>query len=425
MGGSAFASKNLITPRIPPELYDKVLRQLVLILQRYFAHVDSALEGPGKKDYGDIDILVAEPLDYENGLRPTAKELAAWIGAPHWRSTSGSDTFNFALPWPESPPQSVREEDEDREADSSSPPRFIQVDIHICPSVESFSWHLFFQAHGDLWNMIGAILRRFGLTCNDRGLFLRIAEIEPHDRELSRVLLTKDPVRVLAYLGLDPHRYWRRFQSWDEMMAFAASCRFHDPLHYHKASSSMSSTNSVLRDHLKASDRHRLAKRPAFSYWIDTYLHSHSEDPIGHSAHLTREEVVDDAMAWFGETFKREFEECKAQGLRAIHVRKLWTDIRRSLPIEGREVGSVMQGLKREIGEASKKEDELEDHASGGDDDDGSLRATRRAFKEGHFEIVAEWALKNWKEVIERQGVFEREELEEDFEQRCSVKEQG
>jgi len=390
MGGSAFASKNLITPRIPPDLYEHVRDHLVLILRQHFNHVDSAVEAPGKKDHGDIDILVAEPVDPKGP--PKSDQLATWIGAPHWRSTPGSDTFNFAVPWPGSTEQSVGEEEEA----SSSSMHFIQVDIHICPSAQSFSWHLFFQAHGDLWNMIGSIIRRFGLTCNDHGLFLRIAEVEPYNKQLSRVLLTKDPVRVLQYLGLDEHRYWTRFRSWDEMMDFATSCRFHSP------NVANSSSSISLQARLKASDRQRLRKRPAFSHWIDTYLPMHSEDPVGHSAHLTREEVVVDAKAWFGEMFTLEFDDRKAQGMREVRVRKLWTDIRRSLPIEGCEVGLVMKGLKLEI----EKETDEEDHVGGGD---VGLNEARRCYKEGDFEIVNKWAVKNWKNVEERQKVFKLE----------------
>jgi len=83
-------------------------------------------------------------------------------------------------------------------------------------------------------------------------------------------------------------------------------------------------------------------------------------------------------------------------------VRKLWTDIRRSLPIEGCEVGLVMKGLKLEI----EKETDEEDHVGGGD---VGLNEARRCYKEGDFEIVNKWAVKNWKNVEERQKVFKLE----------------
>ena len=56
-----------------------------------------------------------------------------------------------------------------------------------------------------------------------------------------------------------------------------------------------------------------------------------------------------------------------------------------------------------------------------GDSDDG-LNEARKGYNDGDFEIVFEWATKNWKDVGERHKVFELEEVGRDFKQRCRVK---
>ena len=67
--------------------------------------------------------------------------------------------------------------------------------------------------------------RRFGLTVNDRGLYLRIPDIELLDRKKSLVFLTEKPSEVLEFIGLEEERWWRPFLDQAEMFNYAAGCR--------------------------------------------------------------------------------------------------------------------------------------------------------------------------------------------------------
>lgn len=63
------------------------------------------------------------------------------------------------------------------------------------------------------------------MTVNDKGMYLRIPEIEKVDRKKSMVLLTDEPTRILEFIGLDPKKWFTRFASRDEMFEYAAGCR--------------------------------------------------------------------------------------------------------------------------------------------------------------------------------------------------------
>lgn len=57
MGGPAFKEHGLSTPRMPPAVYHFALKQIEGKLSMLFRRVAHCIEGPGKTDYGDLDIL--------------------------------------------------------------------------------------------------------------------------------------------------------------------------------------------------------------------------------------------------------------------------------------------------------------------------------------------------------------------------------
>ncbi|KIW43272.1 uncharacterized protein PV06_04391 [Exophiala oligosperma] len=424
MGGLVFKEDGLSTPRMPPEVYHHVSSHVLRLLEPHFKFVGIPPEAPAKKSHGDIDVLVAEPL---NISRPIIRRDLSDILEAHRSKSMGSwSMFHFALPWPEQFDNIASgDEGKDREKelckanDNPTPhpepkasyapslpdpeKRFCQVDIRICHDEQSFKWHLFIESHGDLWSMLGGIIRHAGLTCA-KGLELRIEEVEPHNKVQSRVQMTSDPKLVLDYLGLDTHQYEKPFDTLDEMMAYATTCRFHDPGRWRNRDQWEQERNRGQQDAKggdgpdkqnlgtgrKHKDRARFNKRPAFRYWINTYLPAHVHDKPGKDAHLTRDEVVEDAKKYFGGDFTKDFDDRREKWAGQVKVDELWRDIRETLPISGTQVGYVVRRMKSDI-------------AGVGDADAASLAEVRKAFQEDRFSDVLVWARDNWKEVRDRQ----------------------
>ncbi|KIW26587.1 uncharacterized protein PV07_09669 [Cladophialophora immunda] len=442
MGGSVFKPDGLSTPRMPPKVYDSVLSHAEELLRAHFKLVGHAIEAPAKASHGDIDILVADPFDRNvTAGREVGRFLADLLGAEKWKKMSGTSTYHLALRWPkgfedlliadgDTSQMASDDEPSPRAADavgtssattdsstSSSLPiplgstqKYIQADINVMPTSDYFRWHTFIQAHGDLWQMLGGIVRRFGITPTSRGLFLRIAEVEMHNKDQARVLMSSDPDTVLDYMGLDRERYWRMFGNWEEMMDYVATCRFHDPARWKDRAKhdergeeeEIKEENDTGANLLKANDRQRAAKRPVFAYWIEKYLPAHVDEPPGNSALLTRQDVIEDAKKYFGIEFANKFEERKNKMVRQIKVDKLWADIRRSLPIEGMEIGYVMKGMKREI-VGHREGQSVEPEKLEG------LDEARAAFEAGKFDEVLQWATLNWNEIGQRQRRLDQE----------------
>lgn len=61
MGGLAFSKgpDPLYTPRMPRDVYQYVREHCHALLRELFVVVATPIDGPGKSDFGDIDIFVA------------------------------------------------------------------------------------------------------------------------------------------------------------------------------------------------------------------------------------------------------------------------------------------------------------------------------------------------------------------------------
>ncbi|KAH7304844.1 hypothetical protein BKA65DRAFT_531279 [Rhexocercosporidium sp. MPI-PUGE-AT-0058] len=347
MGGSAFS--DLFTPRMPPHIYNLILSQTLTTIQKHFTHVSSPIEAPGKADFGDIDILCHGPLTSPYNPSLTSKTtvtetIAKELGAEAWIVGQSMQGMNFAIPWPEdhdenSPPNLNSNPDEDtKEGEQGSKAKFIQLDIHILPSLKQYNWELFHSAHGDLWNILGSTIRRFGLTVNNLGLFLRIPEIELLDRKKSMVFLTDDSNTILEFLGLDPERWWRRFGSQDEMFEYAAGCRLFwikEKLEEGEGEGDVvgQEGGEAGKKKLKHNDRQRMDKRPIFRTWIDDFVPKCREQGRFLEMKSSREQVRDEAFEKFG--VREEFETRLKEWKMERHKDEMWrVVIKGSVPTE-------------------------------------------------------------------------------------------
>ncbi|KAK3299122.1 uncharacterized protein B0H64DRAFT_387196 [Chaetomium fimeti] len=297
MGGSAFSSfpDPPYTPRMPLAVYQRAVSECNAALRKLFICVATPIEGPEKKDYGDVDILVAldkrlafpqtpadsvlrEPKDL---MKDVERELRARYAIVQPAGTSA----NLAIPWPSGvnehaiAPEEAPGTGEVAATQEESKPKYIQVDIRICRSVDELYWILYKHAHGDIWNLLGSTIRPFGLTVDEEALWLRIPEIEKFDRKHARVCLTKDPVEILHFLGMRVEGFWDEpFPSVDALFDYTMTCR----LFYVRDTSDGDAEGDADevgvvggeagRKKLKSNDRRRMKGRPVYRRWINEFI---------------------------------------------------------------------------------------------------------------------------------------------------------
>ena len=360
MGGNAFGEHGLSTPRMPPAVYHFALKQTEEALSTLFPKVTHAIEGPGKKDYGDLDVLVLP--DFGRPM-PSLDDVSVLLGAKK-SYASPSRVFMLAVPWPSKSNTSTSSITNASATDttllSADPGQnqnvqlYIQLDLRICTSQQDLTWRLFYHAHGDLINILSSIIRHKGLTITDQALYLRIHDLEIHNKKLARVELTHHPNQVLDYLGLDPSRFYHPFWSLTDMMSYIATCRFHDPTRVNSADTTVLDREHVTRTTLNSYDNERLTTRPIFRFWYNTYLPTHTTDTPGSSAHLSRERTVQDVFTFFGPELQRRYETQEAQHTTTVERGRLWHNIRDKILVANPDISKfdlndILKALKREI----------------------------------------------------------------------------
>lgn len=336
MGGSAFSAgvSPLHTPRMPPQIYHAERLRCMQLLRQLYIHVDSPIDGPGKTDFGDIDILVfgrrsdaptpppPSPVDPDDttGAAPL-REIATLLGAERTIFEPRASS-NLAIRWPEG-------DDGDDVAE-----RHIQVDVRISPSITSHRWMLFKHAHGDIWNLVGSLIRPYGLTVDDAGMYVRIPEIEAFSKSRAKIHLTSDPLATLRFLGLPSEGVYGRtwtdepFADQDAMCEYAALCRmmYIPPLREEEElNHAVEGLSLVVPRHLKANDRRRMQQRAGFRYWIEEFIPKCRAEGRFAVQTTSRGKVADEALAQFG--VGDEFGQRRADFVRERQRDHIWNNI--------------------------------------------------------------------------------------------------
>lgn len=410
MGGLAFSSGDnpLYTPRMPPNVYHHVLKQCHSKLKELFVIVATPIPGPDKPDYGDIDIFLAWernsifpspaknisktlPFSKHDALRASAQLLNA---ERHFQDQPG--IMIIAIPWPTNIPQVIRD---DESTDSSATPRHIQVDLHFCDSLEHLQWMLFNHAHGDLWNIIGSIIRPYGLTVDETGLYVRIPEIESLDKKKARILLSTNPNEILSFLGLKYHdMQWEEpFSSVDELFEYASTCRLFWVRPEFDEKHMLTDGGVIEKSKLKANDRRRMKYRPVFRKWVDEFLPLCREAGLFAEQNATRDSVRVEAFEYFPGsqyTYETQLREWNLERQRQT----LWRDVIKAsnpkMP-EGRTITLNERSWNGQVASAFKKII-MQNNYTLGIRPPTSLRDKTGFY---HEEKVKQFVVENWEQV--------------------------
>ncbi|KAF1954239.1 hypothetical protein CC80DRAFT_494054 [Byssothecium circinans] len=319
MGGQAFANIKsdipIHVPRLPPDLYRQILENVISKLETLFNNVTTPREAPGKIDHGDIDCLVEGTRSSNDAnIWGTIRTL---LGAD--LEQFHGDSHSFGVPHPE------------------IPNAYVQVDVEISPGngtpdgAELFEWTKFMKGDADLLQIIGVCHRPLGITFNDRGLHVRVEEIEPYNKKKALLFLTRNPDEAMELLGLDSAKYWAGFRDEDALFEFATSGRFF--------------AWTVFDNRVeKSNDRSRQNKRAMYRRFVEDYMPAHEE--VGQRGMAwTRQQVLEEALTMFNK--HDQYAAMMAGHNEKEAEEKLWKQIRGLLPVQGQNLASVLKGLKR------------------------------------------------------------------------------
>ncbi|KAH9904097.1 hypothetical protein F4778DRAFT_81088 [Xylariomycetidae sp. FL2044] len=301
MGGLVFKGDGLDTPRMPPEVYKYVLETCKNRLRELLFVVASPIEGPGKKDFGDIDIFVAwEKVDAFAAAgvpRDPIAAAAAVLGAAKLKQEQ-PNVASMAIPWPTHCLLYDTEDVPSGKSDSPTPSRYIQVDIHYFSSISDLHWLLFKHAHADFWSILGLLIRPLGLTMDEQALWIRIPEVEKRNKRAAKILLTSRPLEILSFLGIDStgSQWDQPFPTQQDLFEYIATCPF---LYVNPNPQPASPKDDEKQVNTKSSERRRKNQRPAFRDWIEEFLPRCREQGRFSEERFSRDDIRELAFARF------------------------------------------------------------------------------------------------------------------------------
>ena len=314
MGGKVFEHLGIPTPRIPPEVYQRMIAEYQPKLEKLFERVIVPRDAPNKIDHGDIDFLVG-------GILVQPREDDLWklvegaLGAEYREKRGQSQSY--ALPHPD------------------IPDAYVQVDIELSPgdgtfaAADLFEWTKFMKGDADLLQIIGIAHRPLGLTCNDRGLHVRVEQIEPYDKKKALLFLTKDPDQAMDFYGFDVDKYNKGFESETELFDWVAAGRFF--------------SQEVFKARVeKADDRSRQAKRPMYRHFVEEYM---SNTRYGSGNAWNREDVLREAIRTFD--VQQEYNNMMATHNAEEAEKELWKEVKAAIPAKDKALASAVKALKR------------------------------------------------------------------------------
>ncbi|KAI6085846.1 hypothetical protein F4821DRAFT_143383 [Hypoxylon rubiginosum] len=380
MGGRAFSIGDdpLYTPRMPPAIYEYVLNSCSAKLRGLFVVVATPIPGPAKKDYGDIDIFLAWERDSifpsttsADIIEPPSSSHSPLDSAAHILNAKRAiqeqkSVRSIAIPWPEELPEEITS-NYGEDSEGATKARYIQVDLHHCKSLkhqsecpqhhreslehycdcpehhceslEKLQWMLFKYAHGDIWSILGSIIRPFDLTLDEMAMHLRIPEIESRlGRKKAKILLTKDPKEILDFLGLkqDGKQWEEPFASVEDLFEYATTCRLFwirppqpDEENAEKAEGGETVKSKLRRD---------MKQRPVFRIWVDEFVPACQQAGRFVTQTATRDSVRAEASERFPsmqQAYEAKLLDCRKEQQRQTN----WKDvIKAAMPeTEGRD----------------------------------------------------------------------------------------
>jgi hypothetical protein len=167
MGGHAFQSvlgAKAVFPRMSPDVYRKLKAFCLETLQQHFNFVAVAPEDPEKSDFGDLDIMVFNPVTHDV---PSSEELRMVLDAEHVITTGQSRNFALRAEAPPSGPV-VPET-----VDCGGPCHYHQVDLTILKDRSLWDSLILHHSYGDLGIILTLLCKPYGLAYSQRGLKVR------------------------------------------------------------------------------------------------------------------------------------------------------------------------------------------------------------------------------------------------------------
>ena len=346
-----------------PQQYGRLKDKYLDKIRAYFpdSTVRCLVEAPEKSDHGDIDIFVTLSAEQKVDFEDLGNKIGAAGVILHSSGTVRKCTLGVAADGTSSESsvivyqhnhghgEGVRSES----AAALTTKQYAQIDIEIV-APHLAAWFSFYSSSGDMLGLIGRIVRNLGFIVTDRGLWLRMPELDAsktmtHVNVADRdgiIFLSNDPHRVMLFLGLSVDRYEAGFETLEELYTWLGACR-------------MLSAEVIRLKRENSSERNREHKRSVFSGFFNEWLPLHmdmtlEQDEVKQRTKLLqlRHQFLEGAVLFFEKS--EEYAAKHSALVRAINNATAG-ELLKPLVAEysqrdGKKLNEVMRSFRRNVG---------------------------------------------------------------------------
>ena len=304
MGGRAL--KNTTTRRYEKEEFVNLSERLLEHLRKDFHKAVVPLYYRNKETFGDIDILVSL------GFNDAEFDMRGYIET----NFKPNEIFHNGTCW-------------------SFDFEEIQIDIITC-NPEHFDSNFMYLSYNDLGNFIGRIAHGFGLKYGQEGLWY---EHTFKNKNIGKVLVSKDYSKIFSFLGLSFERWEKGFDNLEDIFTYIAESPY-----FNWEMFQMDQLNKINRDRNK-----KRASYTSFLEWMeenvadDNHAYKFAEDKTSYFI------KIDDSFPEANivtEVRRLEYLECKK-----LYIQSKFNggDVMRRYGFEGKELGDKLNNFKSYI----------------------------------------------------------------------------
>ena len=420
MGGGAFAQAvaqgepTLHTSRISTDDYIRIKNATISKLQAYFptGKVVCLTEAPEKADYGDIDIFVALAqqvnfIDVANHLGATGvichssgKVQSCALGV----RKDGMASTHSAVVYKHAHESSIRK---GQPSTTVTTEEYAQIDVEIIPP-ELLEWHTFYSSYGDMVGLLGHIVTNLGFTVSDRGFWLRMKELDTSKKvqyvnvadKIGMLLLSSDPKKLMAFLGLSVASYDAGFKTLNELYEWLGACR-------------LLSAEAIKMKRDNSHERNREQKRTVFSRFFNSWLpahmdmkHEQDDNERMEIIHQLRQKYLEEAVDFFGKQmdYERMHDALVLAMDNAVAANLLKPLIAKYSGLQEKKLSEALRACRRWIGFRTNKPSILKTPRTDIESElHRFLGADKTSLKEP--QATSEWVKENWDALrtLERQ----------------------
>lgn len=309
MGGNAL---NVSTSRCAADRFTAIQARVQHALAtRLGVRVETIPYYRSKPDFGDLDLLVSSDcLPDENKWTVLSDFAQEHCHARQVVRQKNSDVMSFDY------------------RDSPDDPTGFQVDLILTPDAWMETSRNYF-AYNDLGNLIGRAAHTLGFAWGHRGLLYPVRD---GDYLVAKLQVTSDTAEGLAFLGYDPDRFARGFDTLNEMFEYTTT----SPWFCRKAFALERRNNRS-----RARDR----KRPTYRAFLE-FLEAHPHIPDG-AGPFEREQSLARAYARFP-AFAAAYDQAQSNHALTIKVRQVFNGERVGewTGLTGKPLGAVMSAVR-------------------------------------------------------------------------------